>query len=175
MKFYSGFSLQNEQGYFEPFVDKSDFCVAGFSYGAIKAFASVEDALAKGLRVDRLQLFSPPFFQTKSEKFKRLQLMGYTRNTQEYLDAFLHLCFLPYSVQSVQQVTPSKEELEELLYYEWDKKALQKLQNQGVAIEVYLGGEDKIIDPNKAKEFFIDVATVTFIKEANHFLQIEKN
>ena len=37
---------------------------------------------------------------------------------------------------------------------------------------VYLGGEDKIIDVEAAREFFLHVATVTYIKNANHFLQI---
>ena len=39
-------------------------------------------------------------------------------------------------------------------------------------IEVYLGAEDKIVEAKEVKEFFIEVATVTYIKNANHFLQI---
>jgi hypothetical protein len=172
MQFYSGFSLENESNFFTPYLQESDFTIAGFSYGAIKAFEEGYARVSEGLRVDRIQLLSPAFFQTKSEKFKRLQLMGYTRNTQEYLDAFLQLCFAPYGVESVQHATTSKEQLEELLYYKWEKKLLKELQKSGVEIEVYLGGKDAIIDAKKAKEFFIDVATVTYIKEANHFLQI---
>jgi hypothetical protein len=41
---------------------------------------------------------------------------------------------------------------------------------RGINIEVYLGGEDKIIDVTGAREFFLEVATVTYIKDANHFL-----
>jgi len=46
------------------------------------------------------------------------------------------------------------------------------LTNKGVKIEVYLGGADKIIDVQSAREFFTQVSTLTFIKEANHFLQV---
>jgi len=171
MQFYNGFSLTNGEHFFEAFLDTSDFCVAGFSYGGIKAIQEVQKRLENNLRVDTLQLLSPAFFQTKSEKFKRLQLMGYTRNSELYLKQFIELCFAPHVQKSVQHATTTKEELEELLYYEWDINTLQKIKQAGVMIEVYLGGEDKIIDANGAKEFFQEVATVTFIKEANHFLQ----
>ena len=72
MRFYSGFSLSNDKQLFEPYLKESEFCVAGFSYGAIKAF---NDTLNSKTRVDTLQLFSPAFFQDKNEKFKRMQMM----------------------------------------------------------------------------------------------------
>ncbi len=37
MIFYSGFSLTNDVHFFDKFLEKSDYTVAGFSYGAIKA------------------------------------------------------------------------------------------------------------------------------------------
>jgi len=58
------------------------------------------------------------------------------------------------------------------LYYEWDIEILEKIVSTGVKIEVYLGSKDAIIDLNSAREFFLKVATVTYIKEANHFLQL---
>ena len=62
------------------------------------------------------------------------------------------------------------QELEELLNYEWSKEKLQKLVENGTKIEVFLGGVDKIIDAQKAKEFFKDFATVYYIKEKGHLL-----
>ena len=170
MKFFSGFSLTDDISFFDAFILKSDFTVSGFSYGAIKAFLFVRDELNAGRRVDRLQLFSPAFFQTKSEKFKRLQLLAYTKNTQEYTKQFLGGCFHPYIKKTVSVQSSTKEELNELLYYEWSKEALKELSGKGVVIEVYLGGKDAIIDVNAAREFFLDVATVTYIKDGNHFL-----
>jgi len=173
MQFYSGFSLQKEEAFFELLIDKSDFCISGFSYGAIKALESAQKALREGKRVDRLQLFSPAFFQSKDAKFKRLQLMAYRKNEEEYLRQFLNACFLPYERRDVAREVTVLEELEELLNYEWDKNALKALREAGVVIEVYLGGRDQIVESDAAKAFFLDVATVTLIKEGNHFLLTE--
>lgn len=172
MKFYSGFSLKNEQGYFKEYMNHSDYCAAGFSYGAIKALLHVKEQLAKGRRIDVLQLFSPAFFQTKDEKFKKLQLMGYRKNSDAYLREFIKLCFSPYEKKIIEHDKNSIEELEELLYYEWSIEELRELVDRGVRIEVYLGGKDAIIDAEGAREFFLHVATVTYIKDANHFLLI---
>ena len=172
MKFYSGFSLQNETYLFEPFLKEGDYTISGFSYGAIKAFEAVTVALKEKKRVDTLQLCSPAFFQTKEEKFKRLQLMSYKKNKLLYLKQFLKSCFTPYESKVVQNVETDVSELEELLYYIWDEEALQQVIDAGVKIEVYLGGKDAIIDVEGAREFFLKVATVTYIKEANHFLQL---
>ena len=170
MKYFSGFSLQNESHFFDVYIYNNDFTVCGFSYGAIKAFEYTCAQLKEGKRVDTLQLFSPAFFQSKDEKFKRLQLMAYRKNEDVYLEQFMNACFLPYERRSVQRSVTVLEELEELLYYEWDKDALHDLVEQGVSIEVYLGAKDQIVDAEAVKEFFLDVATVTYIKEANHFL-----
>ncbi|WP_457749619.1 pimelyl-ACP methyl ester esterase BioV [Sulfurimonas sp.] len=170
MKFFSGFSLKNEAHFFDAYMYKSDFTVCGFSYGAIKAFEFTCKQIQKNKRVDTLQLFSPAFFQSKDEKFKRLQLLAYTKNENIYLQQFINACFLPYERKDVARSVTVKEELEELLDYQWKKEELLKLSKKGVKIEVYLGSEDKIVDVNKAKEFFLEVATVTYIKNANHFL-----
>jgi len=172
MKFYSGFSLKDEDHYFSDYINRSDYSVCGFSYGAIKAFQHVKEQLEAGKRVDTLQLISPAFFQTKDEKFKKLQLLGYRKNRDTYLKEFTASCFLPYEKKIVEHSQNSVEELEELLNYEWDIDELNTIAERGVKIEVYLGGEDKIIDVESAKEFFLQVATVTYIREANHFLLI---
>ncbi len=172
MNFYSGFSLQNEEYLFEPFLKEGEYTVSGFSYGAIKALNIVVQALEDKKRVDTLQLISPAFFQSKPEKFKRLQLMSYKKNTAVYLEQFLKGCFAPYEFKIVENIQTDISELEELLYYEWDIEILEKIVNAGVKIEVYLGSKDAIIDLQSAREFFLKVATVTYIKEANHFLQL---
>ncbi|MDQ7045107.1 MAG: pimelyl-ACP methyl ester esterase BioV [Sulfurimonas sp.] len=171
MKFYSGFSLKNEKHFFDAFLDDSVYCVAGFSYGAIKAFEYVKEQIENGKRVDRLQLLSPAFFQGRGEKFKRLQKISYSKNKDKYLSQFLKGCFSPYKGQDIELCETNLEELQELLYFEWILGALHSLESKGVVIEVYLGGQDYIIDPKAAKEFFTQTATVTYIKNANHFLQ----
>ncbi len=171
MQFFSGFSLKNEQHFFDRFLKKSDYTIAGFSYGAIDALQASLHAIATGRRVDTLQLLSPAFFQTKEQKFKRLQMMAYKKDKDAYMQEFVKACFSPYDVQKTQHRTTCIEELEELLYYEWSLESLKKLQEHGVKIEVYLGFEDKIIDVAAAKEFFIAYTTVISIKKANHFLQ----
>ena len=173
MKFFSGFSLRNESYLFEEFIDESDYSVSGFSYGAIKALRYVLDELKKGNRVDRLQLLSPAFFQTKDKKFKKLQLISYRKNKDVYLNQFLNACFAPHERKIVENIETSADELEELLTYKWDETELRFLQDKGVIIEVYLGGEDAIVDALSSKEFFINYSTVTYIKEANHFLQVK--
>ena len=173
MKFFSGFSLRNEVDFFKPFINESNYSVCGFSYGAIKAFEYVQKALKEGNRVDRLQLLSPAFFQSKDEKFRRLQLMAYRKNEDEYLRQFINACFLPYERREVEHSVTVLEELEELLMYVWSRDELKALADKGVVIEVYLGGRDQIVDSVAAKEFFLDVATVTYIKNGNHFLLTE--
>jgi len=172
MKFYSGFSLKNDEKYFKEYRNLSSYSVSGFSYGAIKALQSVQKTLEEGRRVDRLQLFSPAFFQTTSEKFKRLQTMSYKKNKEKYLNNFLKSCFSPYTQKEVMQKETRVEELEELLNFEWSVLQLKNLLQKGVVLEIYLGEKDTIIDVSKAREFFLAFGSVTYIKNANHFLQI---
>ena len=171
MKFYSGFCLQNEKRLFDGFVEEGDFFVYGFSYGAIKAFEAVAKEIKEGKRVDRLTLLSPAFFQTKPKSFKRLQTKAFKADPNRYLHNFLGSCFSPYQNADVETKFDTLEDLQTLLEYEWSLSRLLELQKLGVSIEVYLGGKDGVIDVVGALEFFSQVADVTFIKEANHFLR----
>lgn len=171
MKFYSGFSLRNDKHFFKDYIKESEYTVSGFSYGAIKAFEHVKEQLKNRNRVDTLQLFSPVFFQSKSSKFKRLQTLAYVKNKDAYLIQFIDGCFSPYEIKDIEHSNSSVDELEELLTYEWVISELLALVEKGVVIEVYLGEKDKITDAKSAKEFFLSVSTVTYIKDANHFLQ----
>ena len=170
MKFYSGFSLIDDERFFSKYLKKSDYTVAGFSYGAIEAFLEVKTRLKHSQRVDTLQLFSPAFFQTQSSKYKKLQMIFYGKNPELYIQNFLENSFSPLKVQKIEQIPTTKEQLHELLYFEWSVAELLELKEQGVIIEIYLGGLDKIVDAQAAKDFFLDVGDVTFIKNGNHFL-----
>jgi len=173
MIFYSGFSLKNEQYLFEDLINQSEYCVCGFSYGSMKAYKHVKELLESGKRVDTLQLLSPVFFQTKSDRFKRVQIMAHKANNKEYMKQFLESCFDPYLQKPLEFEKNTTEDLRELLNHEWILKEFIDVVNKGVKLEVYLGGKDKIIDVENAREFFTQVATLTYIKDANHFLQID--
>ncbi|PLY06183.1 MAG: hypothetical protein C0625_10185 [Arcobacter sp.] len=171
-KFFSGFSLENEEELFEEYLIDNDLTVSGFSYGAIKAF---EYVLSSNKRVDTLQLFSPAFFQTQDTKFKRMQLMFFKKDAKAYCDNFLENIAYPDTLDTIKYFTQgSLESLEELLNYTWDEDKLKEVVEKGINIEVYLGGKDKIIDSNSAMEFFKNYATVYFIKDASHILKIKK-
>lgn len=167
MTFYSGFSLSNDRRFFDPFIRESDYTIAGFSYGAIKA---AHHAATSERRIDTLQLFSPAFFQTKKSSFKRLQLTSFSTDSQSYLLRFIEGCFAPCTVQEVDMKMGTVHELEELLNFVWDEKLMRQIVDKGIKIEVYLGLEDAIIDVRGAKEFFLPYATVTTIRRGNHFL-----
>ncbi len=170
MSFYSGFSLKGEEEIFDSFLDRGDLSVSGFSLGAIEAF---EYVLNTKDRVDKLQLFSPAFFEDKEKKFKRLQLMFFKKDSDAYIENFLKNIALPslYDMSKYLQ-KGSYEELEKLLYYIWDKDKLQELKDRNIQIEVYLGEKDHIINSTLAKEFFIEFATIYFIKNSGHILKI---
>lgn len=168
MTFYSGFSLTNDRRFFEHFLRESDYTVAGFSYGGIKAAFHAANSTN---RIDTLQLFSPAFFQTKKSSFKRLQLTSFLADPQSYLLRFVQGCFAPCLVQDCEMKMGTADELDELLNFVWDEEFMRKIVDKGIKIEVYFGLEDTIIDTAGAREFFLHYATVTSIRHGNHFLQ----
>lgn len=168
-KFFSGFSLADEEKLFDEYLTCNDFTVAGFSYGAIKAF---QEVLHTSFRVDTLQLFSPAFFQTQDKKFKRMQLMFFKKDASAYCKNFLKNITYPSSFDMLDYFNEGTfEELDELLNYEWLDSELQKVVNKGIKIEVYLGANDKIINAKAAMDFFKTYATVYFIKDTGHILK----
>ncbi len=168
MNFFNGFSLKGEDSFFEEFISKSDYCVAGFSKGAIEAF---EYTLKTQNRVDTLQLFSPAFFQNEDKSFKRAQLHYFKKDKKSYIDNFLKNVSYPSKIDLTEFFNEeSIKELEKLLNFIWKKSDLEKLKKSGVEIEVFLGGRDKIIDSSAARDFFKPFATVYFIKEGGHLL-----
>ena len=165
--YFSGFSLTNESELFDDYIKKDNLTVSGFSYGAIKAF---EYALNTNSRVDKLQLFSPAFFNDKDIKYKRMQLMFFKKNSQEYCKNFLNNCGFTHELSSKYFSLGKFDELEELLYYIWDENKLKIIQEKGIELEVYLGSDDKIIDSNKALEFFKKYADIYYVKNKGHIL-----
>ncbi|MGB5793810.1 pimelyl-ACP methyl ester esterase BioV [Poseidonibacter sp.] len=167
-KYFSGFCLCNESELFKDYLEVNDFTVSGFSYGAILAF---EEVLNSNQRVDKLQLFSPSFFQTQDKKFIRMQLMFFKKDAKAYCDNFLENIAYPEKADTSKYFSQGTyEQLEELLTYKWDKEKLQKLVDKGTKIEVFLGQKDKIIQSDKANDFFVNFATVYYIKEKGHIL-----
>ena len=169
MIFYSGFSLKEDEKFFSDYLIDKEYVVAGFSYGAIQAF---ESALKSDKRVDKLQLFSPAFFQTKNERYFKMQLGAYSADKDAYLRLFIDNCFSPALNDGSAVIREDRyESLKALLYYVWDEKKIQTLIGRGVEIEVYLGGKDKIIDAQKAFDFFTPFARTHLIKDAGHLLR----
>ena len=166
--YFSGFSLCNEKNIFKEYSEENDFTVSGFSYGSIKAF---EYVLNSDNRIDKLQLFSPAFFQNKDQKYKRLQLMFFNKDQDMYCKNFLENVCSNSTIDLSAYLKPgTQKELEELLYYNWKKSDLQILVNKGIKIEVFLGKDDKIIDSSEAFTFFKEFSTVYFIKDKGHIL-----
>ena len=170
MRYFNGFSLHSEEHYFHDYLIESQFCVAGFSYGAQKAFEYVYHSKE---RIDRLFLFSPAFFQTKKQSFIRTQLRYFEAGQEEYVDQFLKNTAFPAKINLNKYLKiGSKEELEALLIYEWDKDKIKEVQKRGTVIEVFLGEKDKIIDAQETLDFFTPLVTSYCIKSAGHLLKI---
>ncbi len=168
MKFFSGFSLANEDKLFKDYIINSDFSVVGFSYGAIKAF---EYAYNTRDRVDRLILLSPAFFQNQPKNYARRQLRYFQNSPQEYTKQFLLNVAYPNNINLNQYLKEgSVDELKELLEYQWDKDRIKTLQEKGIIIEIFLGSDDKIIDTKSIFNFFSKIITTYMIKNTGHLL-----
>jgi len=165
MIYFSGFCLDSESELFKGFTCRGDFCVVGFSYGAQKA---LEYTFTCKERIDKLQLISPAFFMDKSEKFKKLQTISFRKDSDLYCKNFLENVTCKDLSKYFKK--GSLEELKELLFYEWDREKLIEIRKRDIEIEVYLGGNDKIINSKQAKEFFQEFATIYYIKDKGHIL-----
>ncbi len=169
MKYFNGFSLQKEKELFTPYLTQSAYCVAGFSYGAQQAFEYVYHATE---RIDRLILLSPAFFQTQKPSFVRTQLRYFEAGQEAYVKQFLANAAYPSSFDLSKYLkVGTKEELEALLSYSWDKEKIQEVLDRGITIEVFLGENDKIIDAQVAFDFFRPLTTTYFMKRVGHILK----
>ena len=169
MKYFHGFSLQNEEELFNEYLINSDYCVAGFSFGAQQAF---EYAYHSKNRIDRIILLSPAFFQTQKPSFTRTQLRYFEAGQEAYVQQFLSNVSYPSSTDlSSYLEVGTKEELEALLTYTWDEKKIQEVLDRGITIEVFLGAKDKIICSKDAYDFFASLTTTYFMKSVGHVLK----
>jgi len=168
MIYFNGFALKGEEKFFEEQLINSDFCVAGFSYGAQKAF---EYAYNSTERIDRLILLSPAFFQNHKKSFIRTQLRYYKADETSYAEEFLKNVIFPSNINLYDYLDINKyEELETLLSYVWDREKFLELIERGVRIEVFMGEEDKIVNSEKSYEFFSELTTVYLLKNRGHML-----
>jgi pimeloyl-ACP methyl ester carboxylesterase len=166
--FYDGFQFQNSKKLVKKWLKDDSYTVGGFSYGATLA---LRKTLETTQRIDTLQLFSPAFFNGSSEAFKKSQLLGFRRNRENYRKLFFENSFYPDEVDSSYiSDSGSISELKDLLYWNWVRKDLQKLEDRGVEIEVYIGERDRIIDSQKAVEFFRGIGQLCYIKGVGHTL-----
>jgi pimeloyl-ACP methyl ester carboxylesterase len=169
VRYFNGFSLQNEEKLFSEYLVDSDLCVAGFSYGAQQAF---EYTYHSKERIDRLILLSPAFFQTQNPSFIRTQLRYFEAGQDAYVKQFLSNVTYPSNLDLSDYLkVGTKEELEVLLTYIWDKGKIKELLNRGTTIEIFLGNDDKIIDVQKAFDFFSPLATTYLMKGLGHLLR----
>ncbi len=168
MLYFNGFSLKNEQIFFDALLPESVLYVAGFSYGAQKAFEYVYHSAR---RVDRLILLSPAFFQTQKPAFVRTQLRYFASDNEAYVKQFLQNVVHPAQCDLSAHLDPgSKEELEALLSYTWDTEKIKEVLDRGTTIEVFFGEEDRIIDLDSAYAFFKPLGVCYLIKGAGHLL-----
>jgi len=174
MKYFNGFSLIDEEttfkeSLFSDILTPNDYTVAGFSYGAQKAF---EYAYTTQNRIDKLILISPAFFQTQKKSFIRAQLRYFEADKEAYVTQFLQNVASPskFSLKDYVKVD-THDELESLLTYVWDTKKIQTLLSRGTSIEVFLGTEDKIIDSEDTLTFFSQNCTVYSMKNVGHLLK----
>jgi pimeloyl-ACP methyl ester carboxylesterase len=168
VKFFSGFSLVNEDKLFKEYIVDNDFTIVGFSYGAIKAFEYTYNTTN---RVDRLILLSPAFFQNQPKNYARRQLRYFQNSPEEYTKQFLLNVAYPNNINlNKYRKEGSKDELKELLEYQWDKDKIKTLQKKGIIIEIFLGVNDRIIDTKSAFNFFSKITTTYIIKNTGHLL-----
>ncbi|KIM10888.1 MAG: hypothetical protein KU37_09205 [Sulfuricurvum sp. PC08-66] len=171
MRFYSGFALVGDAKLFEAWLDRGEYTIAGFSYGAKAAFEAVIEALNAKVRIDRLQLFSPLFFEQKKERYRILQYEAYTQNSASYIKHFLDNCYAPaINDLRIETGAHTLAMLEELLTYRWSSTQLERVVAAGVHIDVYVGAQDKIVDAKAIESFFCPFATVHTFAHAGHFL-----
>ncbi|MEF3191572.1 MAG: pimelyl-ACP methyl ester esterase BioV [Campylobacterales bacterium] len=173
MRWFSGFGFKGEAELFTRWIRPGRFTVAGFSYGAILA---IEYGLATPSRIDRLELLSPAFFQTRDATFRRLQLLGFERDPERYRAKFEQNCARPASLDlSPWRGVMEREALRTLLEYRWEREKLAQLLDRGIKVSIYLGSEDQIIDVAGAYDFFRSIAECWLIKGAGHLLLKESD
>ena len=168
MHYFNGFSLKGEEQLFDDWLVNNALCITGFSFGAQQA---LEYVYSTQKRIDRLILLSPAFFQTQKSSFIRTQLRYFEADKTAYTAQFLQNAAYPSNVDLTSFLhTGTKQELESLLTYRWDRKKIEEIQTRGTVIEVFIGSDDKIIPSEDTYAFFSEVTTCYYLKDAGHLL-----
>lgn len=169
MKYFNGFSLKGEESFFSEQLIGSAYSVAGFSYGAQRAFEYVYQTTQ---RIDRLILISPAFFQNHKKSFIKTQLRYFKADEASYKKEFLKNVAYPSTI-SLENFSSegSYAELESLLSYVWEEDKIKELIERGIEIEVFMGDADKIVAFQKSFDFFEKLVTVYLFKDKGHLLK----
>jgi pimeloyl-ACP methyl ester carboxylesterase len=173
MKYFNGFSLSGEEALFERYLCDSSYSVAGFSKGAQDA---LEYAYASTQRIDRLILLSPAFFENQKPSFKRTQLCYFDAGEEAYIKQFLSNVSYPASPNILEDYLKvgTKNELNALLEYVWDKEKIDAVLARGIVIEVFVGAKDKIVNSEEVLDFFNAKKCVCYtLNNTGHVLDIE--
>jgi len=170
MTYFNGFCLLGEEALFEDYLSKSDYCVAGFSYGAQQAFDYVYESTR---RIERLILLSPAFFQNQKPSFNRTQLRYFDAGEEAYIQEFLSNVSYPKPSNTLENylVVGTKVQLQSLLEYQWDKEKIKELIARGTVIEIFMGKEDKIVNTAEVLAFFDSTKCISYtLKNSGHLL-----
>jgi hypothetical protein len=163
--FFSGFCVKGKRELFYPFLDDSPLVAAGFSFGAQKVWELVKRELKEGRgEIRKIQLFSPAFFGNRPRRWIEVNIEGFRKNRRRYILQFLKKAGLPDL--NLIDWGCREEELFQLLTYRWER-----LELDGIELEVFLGSEDPIIDVEGAFNFFKEMGVVHLLNGADHFLR----
>lgn len=167
MQFFSGFCLSGEESLFDAFLPMEGAFVAGFSYGSISA---VRYALEHD-DIKRVLLLSPAYYTHKDDEFKKTQLAAFENDKELYALKLLKKSGLSAEEGTRYRHLGTKEQLDELLFFDWNKAGLESLINRSVQIEVFIGAADRVVEPLASKEFFEKFAKVYMFDNKNHVLR----
>jgi len=165
--FYSGFCLNGEEGLFDEFLPSFGEYVAGFSYGSIAALRFA----AQNKEVTKLILLSPAYYTHKSADFKEAQIAAFEADPALYRLKLLKKSGLREEEGKRYGALGTSAQLRELLYFDWSASEIVSLFERGVKIEVFIGGNDRVVEPEASAEFFRRYATVYYLKNKNHILR----
>lgn len=165
--FYSGFCLHGEEGLFDSYLPAFGDFVAGFSYGSIGA---VRYAL-ENENVKTLLLLSPAYYSHKDNDFREAQLAAFEADPALYKLKLLKKSGLKEEEGERYGKDGTIDELRELLYFDWSNAGLDVLRARGVAIEVFIGGADRVVEPMPSKDFFAKYAKAYLLDGKNHILR----
>ena len=169
MRFFSGFCLAGEEELFDEYLPAYGSFVSGFSYGAQKAlrYAITDESIKK------LILLSPAFYSHKEEAFKEAQIAAFVSNPKLYALKLLKKSGLKDEERLKYEANGTKEELTELLYFEWRAEDFNRLIDRGASIEVFTGLVDRVVEQASAIEFFESFGKIKLYKleNKNHILR----